>query len=332
MMKNTFAFVRFMNLWEALSAVDLANNRRMDDFIIKVFLDKKVQMVAKGPSSVERSKAQHAPTKVNMNRFKDERSYKDALLNPSKLGLIDENDGPINVPSVIAEASRPAVENKYEPISINIQDSDGEWLNKCLICQISAMYDAEVVQQFLQSEGFKVKVSCWYGFYAIIRFEEEEHIDIFWDLKDSLLKPWFSDIDSMEKFMKSKKLRIWVCIEGFPLHAWNDFAILSIGRRWGEVISLDTDTNKKNRFDVARILVGVNCLSDVPLFPTIEVKGVIYNLKISTFEYDDDRCWIDNEQRFSCADGFSDGFCNSSGLGGEGVNLSNLPQTLENAD
>ncbi|KAK8474271.1 hypothetical protein V6N11_070273 [Hibiscus sabdariffa] len=35
-MRRTFAFVRFANFWEALNVVDLANNRRMDGFSMKV--------------------------------------------------------------------------------------------------------------------------------------------------------------------------------------------------------------------------------------------------------------------------------------------------------
>ncbi|KAK8716477.1 hypothetical protein V6N13_043784 [Hibiscus sabdariffa] len=66
----------------------------------------------------------------------------------------------------------------------------------------------------LQSEGFKVKVSIWPGYYMIIQFEEEEQLDIFWDLKDSLLKPWLCEIESVENFMQVKKLPGEPCASG----------------------------------------------------------------------------------------------------------------------
>ncbi|KAK8534639.1 hypothetical protein V6N12_057283 [Hibiscus sabdariffa] len=81
------------------------------------------------------------------------------------------------------------------------------------------MYDMEVVQQALQVDGFKITVCRWLGFYTVIRFKEDEHIPIFWDLKQSLLKPWFTNIDTVDNFMNKKKLRVCVRKEGIPLMA-----------------------------------------------------------------------------------------------------------------
>ncbi|KAK8681874.1 hypothetical protein V6N13_054273 [Hibiscus sabdariffa] len=124
----------------------------------------------------------------------------------------------------------------------DIKEKDKQWLKKCLVGQIVAMYDASFVQQMLTLEGFKVKVSCWSGYYVIISFEEEEQIEIFWDLKESVLKPWLVDIDIVENFMIQKKIRVWVSLEGLLLEAWNEAVLVSIGSLWGNVIRLDTDT------------------------------------------------------------------------------------------
>ncbi|KAK8701685.1 hypothetical protein V6N13_020066 [Hibiscus sabdariffa] len=85
------------------------------------------------------------------------------------------------------------------------------------------------------------------SFYAVIRFEEEEQIPTFWDLKELLLNSWFTDIDTVDNFMNKKKLRVWVRIEGMPLMAWQESVFNTIGSRWGNVIRIEEETAKKLR-------------------------------------------------------------------------------------
>ncbi|KAK8673032.1 hypothetical protein V6N13_111388 [Hibiscus sabdariffa] len=256
---------RFSNVWEAMNAVELANNRKMDGFTIKVFLDKNMHLENKGPNVGSRRNMKQEPRKIHLTGYRDERSFKEALLS---------NLEP-KMPSVVKEGNpehkgltKDANSNEgcYQtPIPIVNKDADKAWLKNSLVGHIVAMYDADFIQQILRSEGFKVSVSCWYGFYVILRFEEKEQVEIFWELKDSFLKTWFCDIDTIESFMKSKKLRVWVCIEGMPIEAWNDSTFVSIANLWGNVIRLDTDTTEKRRLDVARVLIdgeNVNSLPD----------------------------------------------------------------------
>ncbi|KAK8701743.1 hypothetical protein V6N13_020122 [Hibiscus sabdariffa] len=119
------------------------------------------------------------------------------------------------------------------------------------------------------------------SFYAVIRFEEEEQIPIFWDLKESLLKSWFTDIDTVDNFMNKKKFRVWVRIEGMPLMAW-----------------IEEETAKKLRFDGARILLGVSCLSDVPLTAAISFEGESFWLRISIVEFEDESEKLQSEGGF----------------------------------
>ncbi|KAK8548934.1 hypothetical protein V6N12_061835 [Hibiscus sabdariffa] len=59
---------------------------------------------------------------------------------------------------------------------------------------------------------------------------------------------------------------------------------------------IEDDTSQKNRFDSARILTGVRCLSDIPAGVSIFINGVSYFIKISTSSYEDERSWIDADQ------------------------------------
>ncbi|KAL4387432.1 hypothetical protein GQ457_09G028790 [Hibiscus cannabinus] len=64
----------------------------------------------------------------------------------------------------------------------------------------------------------------------------------------------------------------------------------------GFKVKIEDDTSQKNRFDSARILTGVRCLSDIPAGVSIFINGVSYFIKISTSSYEDERSWIDADQ------------------------------------
>ncbi|KAK9027665.1 hypothetical protein V6N11_067489 [Hibiscus sabdariffa] len=262
-LKSTFAFVRFASRKEALLAVQNANNRLMDGFKINVFLDKKTspQRKAQGRTSDGEPLAYK---KVGViSDFVDGRTFKDVMMGYSKklvLKVSAERKDESNVSSFSEEKPKVLVPILAEPLQIEIVEGEKTWLKNCLVGQISAMYDAGFVQQVMCSEGFKVKVCQWFGYYAIIWFEEEEHIEIFWDLRNSTLKVWFDDVDTVENFSSSQKLWVWLSIEGLPLEAWLESNLNRIASRWGKVIKIDPETVAKSRLDRARILSGVNCL------------------------------------------------------------------------
>ncbi|KAK8636768.1 hypothetical protein V6N13_124506 [Hibiscus sabdariffa] len=233
-MKSTFAFVRFNRLDEALKAVKQGNGRLMDGFAIKVFLENRHSSKVKVSNGQVLKNSQEAGKGKNMSIRKEGCSYK---------------------------------KSSIERYPVNVFETESEWLEFCVIGQIKSMYDTDFVQQVLQADCFKVKVCGWSGYYTIIRFEEQEQIPIFWDLKESLLQSWFSDINTD---MNKKKLRIWVCIEGILIVAWQDAMLKTIGSRCGSVIRIDVDT------------------SDVPPFMAITLEGETYWLRESIVEYDDE--------------------------------------------
>ncbi|KAK9005960.1 hypothetical protein V6N11_035014 [Hibiscus sabdariffa] len=63
--------------------------------------------------------------------------------------------------------------------------------------------------------------------------------------------------------------------------------------RWDNVLKIDEDTSQRNRLDVARILVGVKKISDIPRNITIFLNGASHVINILVSEYEDERCWID---------------------------------------
>ncbi|KAL4383150.1 hypothetical protein GQ457_15G021490 [Hibiscus cannabinus] len=309
----------------------MANNRRMDGFTLKVYLSKEAEYGEKSSSANGRSRTLPIHKKPVPGKRFDGRSFKDVLLSNVEKNNLEVGIECAKSVSGLVKCRDRVVGCFDEPIPIVIKESEKDWLRNCLIVQISGMYDSDFVQQILRSEGFKVKVSCWSGLYAVIRFEEEEQIDIFWDLKDSL-KPWISDIDFVVSFMASKKLKVWVCIEGLPLVAWSDDVFRSIGNRWGEFVRLDVDTAERNRFDIAKILISVNCLSAIPPICSVELNGKLFHLKLSKAEFEDERCWIGNQKSDRHFDYCSPSPCSSPRIPSMGKELSDDIKILENEE
>ncbi|KAK8501182.1 hypothetical protein V6N12_008191 [Hibiscus sabdariffa] len=139
-----------------------------------------------------------------------------------------------------------------------------DWIKSSLVGQIKGMYDIDFVQQVLWSDGFKA----------------------------SLLNDWFDDIDFIECFMLNKKLKVWISMEGIPLEFWNHSTLSVIAGLRGSVIKVDGDTLQMKRVDAARILLGVSQLADVPFDASVRANDKVFRIKISTAEFEDDRCWI----------------------------------------
>ncbi|KAL4309565.1 hypothetical protein GQ457_01G031530 [Hibiscus cannabinus] len=231
-MRSTFAFVRFTSFKEALLAVEKANNRIMDGFKLKVYLENK--------STVQRSSR---GCKIDVSRVQnfvgdsckaaEGRSFKDVLLgnfNQSRGMDIAGGKGEIKLESLSKDFGKSYSSLLSELIKIVVDEKEKAWLKNCL-------------------------------------------------------------------------LKVWLSIEGLPLEAWSESVLHRIGRRWGKVIRLDPETLAKSRLDKARILLGINCLSIIPPFLPIEFEGPFLILKLSYSEFEDDRCWINDEKVNSVPEG-----------------------------
>ncbi|KAK8517252.1 hypothetical protein V6N12_032448 [Hibiscus sabdariffa] len=298
-LRSTFAFVRFSNVLEAMYAADLANGRLMDGFRINTFLDRgagkhsrSLKNSGVGAPRVEKVERRE----VALDKGLDERTYKEALMFNRSKGDVDGVST-----KIVNDCGKPSGEVGVDPlvsevVQIGIVDKDQSWLKHCLVGHINSMYDPEFVQQVLISEGFSVKVSSWSGFYVVVQFQEEEQMDIFWDLKESVLKPWFEEIDTVESFMREQKLKVWVSLEGLPLEAWSESTLLAIGSRWGRIIQIDSDSVERKRLDKARLLLGVKCLSRIPPQIAVMLNGELYFLKVSCAAFEDEHRWIDGSR------------------------------------
>ncbi|GMI95276.1 hypothetical protein HRI_003196900 [Hibiscus trionum] len=294
---STFAFVNFSDKKEAMKAVSLGNNRRLDGFVIKVFVDDRRVKDAK-VSKVDSGTKLNRVFRENCRR--DGRSYKSVLManiQPASSGSVQATPAvhPVSKNGQGTYGTPMAVPDEMDKILTLELSPASKWLELCLVGQVKSMYDADCVQQALRADGFKVDICSWSGFYVIIRFEEVEQISIFWDLRSSLISTWFSDIDFLDNFKKEKKLKVWVCMEGLPLHLWDDQVFQLIGRQIGTVVKIDKETSKKTKLDVARVLIAVGCLSEIHVSILVSAFGDTFRIRFSSSAFEDERCWIDGE-------------------------------------
>ncbi|KAK8601296.1 hypothetical protein V6N12_051134 [Hibiscus sabdariffa] len=79
---------------------------------------------------------------------------------------------------------------------------------------------------------------------------------------------------------------------GLPMAVWHATVIESIASKWGRVISIDADTLERNKFDYARVLLGVSSITDVPKDATVVLNGDKFFIRMSSSKFEDNRCWI----------------------------------------
>ncbi|KAK9015746.1 hypothetical protein V6N11_006840 [Hibiscus sabdariffa] len=100
----TFAFVRFCSLEEALKAVELANNRRMDGFFIKVFMSHADGKSGRDPAKTKVARIKHMQNKnVDLSKLTNGRSYKEVLMDKLTPGL-----GRFHHPKSVGGSNKPA--------------------------------------------------------------------------------------------------------------------------------------------------------------------------------------------------------------------------------
>ncbi|KAK8523545.1 hypothetical protein V6N12_048063 [Hibiscus sabdariffa] len=161
--RYTFAFIRFSNREEALKAVELGNNRRMDGFTIKVFLgNNHAKSIKTGDATVTNKPSIPNLNKKEYCKFTNGRSYKEVLL---KENIMKGNGSDFVIPLVESGVNHDRVKPVADPYHFSIPVKELAWMDCCLVGQIKGMYDAGFVEQALISDGFKVKikisVSCY---------------------------------------------------------------------------------------------------------------------------------------------------------------------------
>ncbi|KAK8569221.1 hypothetical protein V6N12_007753 [Hibiscus sabdariffa] len=75
------------------------------------------------------------------------------------------------------------------------------------------MYNPELVQQALVSEGFGCKVSLWHESLVIVCFDFDLLVNNAWNDKAKVLDLWFEFIEPLVLYENSERVKLWLILE-----------------------------------------------------------------------------------------------------------------------
>ncbi|GMJ09231.1 hypothetical protein HRI_004592300 [Hibiscus trionum] len=297
---STFAFVRFKSLDEAKNAVKEGNERLLDGFRIKVSLEKELVESRPGPKESKKG------SRDNTWSYRDDRSYRDVLIGESLRNGISE----ARLEGVAAEKNVMVVDftdirkssdgrrDGSRSHAVEIESSEVNWRALSLVGRIKAMYNPELIEQALVSEGYQVKVSQWQDLLVVLQFSSRESFNQVWCMREEMMQMWFDDLERLVGFEGKRRVKVWVRMLDVPLSVWCPSFFTNIGRKWGSVVRIDKDTLERNRFDEAKLLVEVQHASDIPDRVSILVRNQLREVKISTEVFEEDRIFLDGRSPF----------------------------------
>ncbi|XP_038999272.1 uncharacterized protein LOC120124752 [Hibiscus syriacus] len=287
---STFAFVRFRNKSEADKAVCKDDGRFIDGFKIRVFHDNK------GVVEVERAVDGSSIKKVWKPSLRDSRSFKEVLegLQSAEGRKVDYVDNVDNVQHSLSSRLDKVIhlmidEGKYirqestngeENTTICIKEKEVSWRKSCLVGKIKNMFNEDIIQAAFCAEGYDVKVSICHDLLVVIQFQHEVVRQECWFNREERLHRWFDELELLEGYENKVKIKVWIHLFDVPLAVWSKDFFMDLGSRWGKVMRIDEDTCDRRRFDVAKILMEVQYVSDVPERAFIVFNGRVSPIKL----------------------------------------------------
>ncbi|KAE8701632.1 Guanylate kinase 1 [Hibiscus syriacus] len=174
------------------------------------------------------------------------------------------HDNVIHVSIVEGIDPWPMFKNAKKSSNIRILEKKVSWRKSCLVGKIKNMYNEDIILSAFSAEGLVVKVSVWHELLVVIEFRNE-----------------------------NDRLEYWSNREFWVHRCWSEKFFMDLGSLWGKVLLVDEDTCNRLRFDVAKILLEVQYVSDIPDKAFIVYNGRLYSIKISTEVQEETRVFID---------------------------------------
>lgn len=130
-----------------------------------------------------------------------------------------------------------------------------------------------------EKEGMSgIKVRSLGGFEHLLTFEDGELMDLYCnECKDSLER-WYSEIKPWNENIEFKWRETWITCFGIPINAWSFDNFIELGSVGGNVISINAEASKQERFDKCRIHIITDCMfkiNDRIIFEVDEKQHVV---------------------------------------------------------
>ncbi|GMJ13339.1 hypothetical protein HRI_005003100 [Hibiscus trionum] len=288
---TTFAFVRFRTEREARMAINKGNGRLMDGFQVRISAANRNRQRQPQGSDTVRSNA-----KRRTFPLRDTRSYKEALLGPRSTSGPAARFANKETAQFYNNETIVCLHSDSETTHLtSIPQADLTWRECCLVGKIKAMYNVEMVQEGLVSDGFQAQLCPWYDLLVVIHCHSKTERDRCWTNREELLRLWFEELELLEGYEGKKKVKATVRLFDVPLSVWSKTFFENLGNRWGSVLKIDDDTLACKRFDEASLLLQVQNISDIPDRIVLSVNGAIKKIRIKTEVFEEDRIFIDGD-------------------------------------
>ncbi|GKV50005.1 hypothetical protein SLEP1_g56723 [Rubroshorea leprosula] len=136
----------------------------------------------------------------------------------------------------------------------NVKEEDFEWLRDCYVGVAHSVEIVPILQERFYMEGyFTCRLRAMGGKMVLLDYEDKEELKELVQGAASWLSQWFADVKPWSPSLVAKE-------------------------------SLDDNTSKKRRFDVARILISTPIMESISVKRQIKVNGVLYNLMFTEEE------------------------------------------------
>lgn len=261
-------FVRFKSREEANRAVQELDGLRIRDFPIQVNLARYPQssrnVVPSQNSGVPFASIKNRPSYA----FKDKCRFNSDFVENRSLSFAD-----------IVSGKKPSA----SCLSVKVRDGDYQWLSMSAIAKLPSQRSLESLREAFISEGvWNVQIRQMGGNFVLLTFESTDH------MKSMLeggglcwLLNFFDEVKQWEPEPVTEYYRVvWLNCYGIPLNVWNVDTFFSIGRLWGEVITLDEDTSTRSSLSVGKVKISTKAFEVINHIVNLELNGKVFPVRV----------------------------------------------------
>ncbi|KAK7274721.1 hypothetical protein RIF29_15818 [Crotalaria pallida] len=169
--------------------------------------------------------------------------------------------------------------------------------------------DPSTLNEQLSAEGIKtITAKPMGGNWVFIEPVEDEEIQELIKEEENTLNRLFSMFKKWSPSEVAGKRYAWLRIHGVPVHAWEFGFFRSVSNPFGSFEPMDTNTEKRRRFDVARILINTSISDYINRTMRIKINDDVFIIKIveepftDLFEAKiDDGMTVESEESVGCS-------------------------------
>ncbi|GKU86994.1 hypothetical protein SLEP1_g1457 [Rubroshorea leprosula] len=166
-------------------------------------------------------------------------------------------------------------------MSFTIQEEEYAWLQGCYVGTVHSIETIPTLQEKFFMEGyFSCRVRAMGGHLVLLEGGDKEEIKDLVELAPDWMRHWFKDIKPWNSSIVAKERFVWLRCQRVTIHAWGHNFFESIGSVWGKFITLDDSTNKKQRFDIGRMLISTPVMDFISKSITALVNGEPFKIKV----------------------------------------------------